>query len=698
YLRTLSISEKANGAEHPDTGVRLNNLADLYRTMARYAEAEPLYLRTLSISEKANGAEHPDTGVRLNNLADLYRTMARYAEAEPLYLRALSISEKANGTEHPDTALSLNNLALLYRTTGRYAEAGQHLLRALQIARLNNKPELTWTVLGNLSFIYATTHPDLAIWFGKQAVNTLQAVRATNTGLDKETQKSFLQKNVGYYKYLADLLFAQGRLIEGQQVLAMLKETEYFDFIQRNAETDPRKSRSELTGQEQLISQRYEEIQANQVSLAQEYRALLTRQKSWKEADKIRYQQLDEDLAVARTRFTQFVAQLKQELSKQSSHSDERLLEIGGKNLDALNSFKDTLKKLGYGAVTLHYLSTDQYLWILLTTSNTQLARKVVISNTELNTLIAQYRNAIAERSPEVNKLGKQLYDLVIAPIADDLRQAHAQTLMLSLDGALRYLPMAALFDGQQYLAESYRLAIYTEVAKDKIKDPSNPNWHFAGFGLTRSIGGFGALPGVKNEFEGMSKQGLPGAYLLDDAFTADAFKLSLIQSPPVVHVASHFKFQPGNETNSFLLLGDGNKLSLGALKNGNYQFTDVDLLTLSACETAVGGGKGEDGREIEGFGVLAQNQGAKSVLATLWQVNDSSTGQFMQMFYHIRQSNPGMTKAEALQQTQQAFIKGQVVLEAQLNPQRVDAAAKSKVTTDHPYYWAPFILMGNWL
>ncbi len=696
-IHTLDISEKNYGDVSMITnGYRLH-LANLYLSMGEYTKAEPLLLHTLDVSKK-NGETTIINIYIQTALASLYKETRRYYEAEYLYSTALDTSVNILGTQHYSTGGILNKLAVLYQNMGKYTQAEKHLLRAWQIANINHIPEQNWTVLINLCFIYTTTHPDLAIWFGKQAVNTLQTVRAANTGLDKETQKSFLQKNEGIYKRLAELLFSRGRLPEGQQVLAMLKETEYFDFIQRNAETDPRKSRSELTGQERFINQRYEAIQASQVSLAEEYRALLARQKGWKEADKIRYQKLDEDLAVASTRFTQLVTQLKQELSKQSSHSDERLLEIGGKNLDALYSFKDTLKKLGHGAVTLHYLSTDQHLWILLTTTNTQLARKVVISNTELNTLIAQYRNAIAERSHEVNKLGKQLYDLVVAPIADDLRQAHAQTLMLSLDGALRYLPMAALFDGQQYLAESYRLAIFTEVAKDKIKDPSNPNWHFAGFGLTHSIGGFGALPGVKSEFEGMTKQGLPGSYLLDEAFTADAFKLGLIQSPPVVHVASHFKFQPGNETNSFLLLGDGNKLSLDALKNGNYQFTDVDLLTLSACETAVGGGKEENGREIEGFGVLAQNQGAKSVLATLWQINDLSTGQFMQMFYHIRQSNPGMTKAEALQQTQQAFIKGQVVLEAKLNPQRVDAAAKGKITTEHPYYWAPFILMGNWL
>ena len=104
-------------------GIRLNNLAGLYRAQGRYAEAEPLYKRALAISEKALGPEHPDVGTSLNNLAVLYQAQGRYAEAEPLYKRALAIDEKALGPEHPDVATSLNNLAVLYGAQGRYAEA-----------------------------------------------------------------------------------------------------------------------------------------------------------------------------------------------------------------------------------------------------------------------------------------------------------------------------------------------------------------------------------------------------------------------------------------------------------------------------------------------------------------------------------------------------------------------------------------------
>jgi len=127
--------------------------------------------------------------------------------------------------------------------------------------------------------------------------------------------------------------------------------------------------------------------------------------------------------------------------------------------------------------------------------------------------------------------------------------------------------------------------------------------------------------------------------------------------------------------------------------------------MTLSACDTAMGGAKAT-GREIEGFGALAQRKGAKAVLATLWPVMDRSTGIFMQNLYRLRQEK-NLSKAEALQEAQLLFIRGQVGSEkTHEKSQRGEGAEAEKkafipdseAPYAHPYYWAPFILMGNWL
>jgi len=180
-----------------------------------------------------------------------------------------------------------------------------------------------------------------------------------------------------------------------------------------------------------------------------------------------------------------------------------------------------------------------------------------------------------------------------------------------------------------------------------------------------------------------------------------------------VVHIASHFQFAPGNETSSALLLGDGSFLSLAQIKSLPNVFGGVDLLTLSACNTATGG-SGANGQEVEGFGVLAQRQGAKAVVASLWPVFDTSAKVLMQDFYRLREAKHDITKAEALRQAQLRLLHGVAAIEeanakAETTDRRIVheeppvAGTKPRFTVDpkrpfaHPYYWAPFILIGNW-
>ena len=326
------------------------------------------------------------------------------------------------------------------------------------------------------------------------------------------------------------------------------------------------------------------------------------------------------------------------------------------------------------------YLTDDQ-VNLLLTTPGVQIARNSKIAIKDLNRLIAEYRQLL--RDPKSNALpaAQALYRLLMAPVAQDLAQAGAQTVMLSLDGALRYLPFGALHDGQRYLVERFDLPVYTSVTRERLRDAVSPSWQVAGFGVTRAHPPeFSGLPGVKAEMTSVIRTAaggvLPGEIHLDEAFTAQRFKTAGAGNFTLMHVASHFRFSPGTEVNSFLLLGDGSQLTLGDIRTQNYRFDHVDLLTLSACDTGLGGGRDERGREIEGFGVIAQQQGAKAVLATLWPVADQSTATLMADMYRKRQEGH-LTKIAALRQAQVSLA--------------------STPRTAHPYYWAPFILMGNW-
>jgi CHAT domain-containing protein len=353
---------------------------------------------------------------------------------------------------------------------------------------------------------------------------------------------------------------------------------------------------------------------------------------------------------------------------------------VSATSVAALGELQNLLKGIGQDAVLLQYYITDDKVGMLLTTQGVQLARSTQVSAKELNRQIAEFRRLLRDPKSDTLKASQALYQLLVAPVAQDLEQAGAKTVMLSLDGALRYLPFAALHDGQRYLMQRWNLPMYTSVTRNRLRDAVTPQWQAAGLGVTRSLGEFAALPAVKAEMRSIIKTAgsgvLPGEVHLDEAFTAQRFK-DVSQRPfQLLHVASHFRFSPGTEVNSFLLLGDGQQLTLGDIRTQNYRFDNVDLLTLSACDTGLGGGRDAQGREIEGFGVIAQQQGAKAVLATLWPVADESTATLMAEMYRRRQEQ-SLTKIEALRQAQLSLL------------------AQSRYA--HPFYWAPFILMGHW-
>jgi CHAT domain-containing protein len=348
---------------------------------------------------------------------------------------------------------------------------------------------------------------------------------------------------------------------------------------------------------------------------------------------------LETDLAVARQAFEQFLAHLQLEVW-QAPQVQERIARLAEES----QGLMDALRDLGPGTVALYTLVTDTAYHVILTTPTVQLARERAIGAGGLARTVHAFRQALDPDTRgsvlgDPRPLARELYQILVAPIAQDLRQAQATTLMWSLDGVLRYLPLAALHDGEQYLLERYRLAVFTPASATRLKDQPRSPWSGVGFGVSKAHGRFPALPTVPDELRGIfrepaqrSSEGvLPGLVQLDEAFTEAALRAALRQSHPVVHIASHFQLHPGDDTASVLLLGDGSHLPLAQLKTWPQPFQGVELLTLSACNTAVGG-KGAEGKEVEGLAVLAQRQGAKAVVATLWPVVDASTTALMRI------------------------------------------------------------------
>jgi CHAT domain-containing protein len=706
--RALAIDEQALGAEHPRVATDLVTLAGVMLITKRYSEAEAMDKRALAIREKTFGPTAGAVAISLNNLSNVYQDTRDFAKAEPLLRRALAINEQVSGEDASSTGRNLENLGSLLSRTGRRDAAVPMLQRAFRIARSNGSAPLVWDSPAKLMDFYSAGGAEgapLAIYYGKVAINTLQQLRGNLSGSGSDTQTSFVDAVAPIYRRLADLLVQAGRLGEAQQVLAMLKEQELFNYTERGADSDARATKASLTPAEQQL----EASSSQWISLSKEYATLQQRFASEGEAfkkspDFPRLQQLRSQVAGAQASYDAAGAAIAQQASADRA---QRVDDFGV-------GFQDTLRELGHGAALAQYFILDDKVEILLTTPDISIAREAPIPRAELNKAINAFRQTLISRSDPLPQ-AQALYKLLIGPIEQDLSQAGAQTLMLSLDDTLRYLPFAALHDGHGYLIERYALSLVTEAARSHLVDrATNNNWKVWGLGVTHSHDEgpdkFPALPMVGAELSAIAGPNgiLTGELMLDPAFDANALLDGLDRSFPIIHIASHFKFDPANADDSFLLLGDGTHLSLKQI--GKMNFKNVELLTLSACETALGGpGSDSHGAEVESLGAIAQKRGARAVLATLWPVADSSTALLMRTLYqeHQRQQD----KAEALRQAQLALLHGTIQVSslpdtvrgaislagAPKAPPVASVAIDPKAPYAHPYFWAPFILMGSW-
>ncbi|NMG20371.1 CHAT domain-containing protein [Brasilonema bromeliae] len=284
----------------------------------------------------------------------------------------------------------------------------------------------------------------------------------------------------------------------------------------------------------------------------------------------------------------------------------------------------------------------------------------------------------------------KQLYDWMIQPVEAELAKSKVKTLAFVLDGDLRNIPMGVLYDGKQYLLEKYAIALTPGLQLVNPKPISKVGLRALTAGLSKirpnfpAHEGFKPLGNVEEELKQIEKFGVSSQELLNDKFTSAEIQKQTVASrvPPIVHLATHGQFSSKVE-DTFILAWDRriNVKELGGLLRDNtqYQKTPIELLVLSACETASG-----DRRAALGLAGVAVRSGARSTLATLWTVEDKSTAEVMGQFYRqleqARKTN--INKAQALQQAQLA-LKNQVDL-------------KNREYT-HPHFWAPFVLVGNW-
>ena len=349
----------------------------------------------------------------------------------------------------------------------------------------------------------------------------------------------------------------------------------------------------------------------------------------------------------------------------------------------------------------------------------------------------SKFIGALRSGQQDINSISTALYQWLIAPLESFLYRHNVQTLVIVPDGILRLIPFAALYDGEKYLIERYAIStspglsiiepspLQTQKVKSLIVGLSEPgnvinhlpdailyefkgsnsrggslNNHMRSRALSmpddteavKSKQSFGQspkrqdekfrqqlieafrLPGVITEIDSL-RDTLPGTVLLNDAFTVDRFRQELINEHyAIIHIASHLISGP-NAASSFIMAHDDiinfDQID-NLLRSGKFANQPVEMLTLSACQTAEG-----DDRAPLGLSGLAIKAKVRSALGTLWPVNDEAAPLLMAGFYKAL-NQPGTSKARALQQAQKALLSNKKMA--------------------HPFFWAPYILVGNWL
>ncbi|MDZ8260526.1 CHAT domain-containing protein [Nostoc sp. ChiQUE01b] len=277
--------------------------------------------------------------------------------------------------------------------------------------------------------------------------------------------------------------------------------------------------------------------------------------------------------------------------------------------------------------------------------------------------------------SKDRDRLSQQIYDWLIRPEEADQAFIDTKTLVFVLDGRLRNIPIAALFDGKQYLIEKYAVALSPGLQLMTTRSLDQKHISAIVGGISQSRAGFSALPAVESEVKQISKA-VSSSVLLNQEFTSQALAERVkSSSKSIVHLATHGQFSSRLE-DTFLLTWDGEvnvKELSELLKNrGSDPSKAIELLVLSACDTATG-----DDRAVLGLAGLAVKSGARSTIATLWPVKDRAAAMLMTRFYdQLRQ--PKITKAEALRQAQISLIRQTDFYE--------------------PFFWSSFVLIGNWI
>ncbi len=713
YVKTLQLRREVSGEKHPDTLTSMNNLALLYKSQGEYNKAEPLYVKTLLLRREVSGEKHPDTLTSIGNLAELYWSQREYKKAKLLFIKTLLLSREILGEKHPDTLTSMNDLAGLYWSQREYNKAEPLYAKTLLLSRevLGEKHPFTLTSMNNLALLYKSQREYKKVlsllkeYLAKKCLFLKRELR----GNSEKTRGSMLEQfNIASDKNsLFSIIEEYGE--DGFDSLALYFSLNYKGILlqvskelkQVFASTDDQSLVGELLEKRSVyssLSLDYEKRKKN--------RSLV--EKLEKEIDN-----LEKKLIWKNSDFKALVSDVKAEEVTNVLSADELIIDFV--------VYRSIIK--GIGRYKLSAIITDK-------------DRIKLVNLGDFSTLVEKiknYRDKIQNKR-NTKGLSQEIYEIIFLPLE---KYFHTKKKIYIIpDGILHLLPFRSLIDGNsQYLEQSKNLVILfssRDLVFKNTKQSNNSAVIFAypnyGSGKGKEIlenkaMRFSPLTETLSEAKAISSAiNIPTKVYTQNEATEK--NISQIDSPKILHIATHgyfldtpqkeysetrgvtFKYKTSNpamKLNSQPILGfnqnlDSNPLPnkkltnplvysglalagannpgdqgiLTALEVLGLNLRGTDLVVLSACETGVG--EIRQGEGVYSLQRAFQEAGAKSVLATLWKVDDKATQLFMEKFY--KRYMQGMSAQRAVRDTQLDFI----------NSKRYS----------HPYYWSSFVMIGG--
>jgi CHAT domain-containing protein/Tfp pilus assembly protein PilF len=662
----------------------LNNIGNVYSVLNKKRKALEYYNKAFSLY-RAMG-DRSGEAKALNNIGRVYSELGENQKALEYLNQALPL-RRAVGDPSGEAG-TLNNIGNVYSSLGKNQKALEYLNQASQLIHTVGDRSGEAKTLNNIGYVLISQNKtQLAIVFLKRSVSIYETLREDIRTLPKETQQTYTKTVEDTYRGLAYLLLKADRILEAQQVLDLLKVQELNTYLKNvRGVSQP----LENLPPETEILKKYNEIQNSAIALGQERTTLLQipeRSRTPQQTDRIaKLTQLQEDL---NQQFNQFTDRPDIKALIESLSPKVRRQTVDTADLDALRS---NLKQLN--AVMIYPLILDDRLELIITTPDSPpLRRTVNVKREDLNKTIVAFRSELSPNgdSKEAKLHAQKLYNWLIKPLEADLKTSNPKTLIYAPDGQLRYIPIGALHDGNQWLTERYAINIITAKSLTNLTHlPTQQPKILAGAiggkesdNLTVNVGSrsfsFAGLPFTNTEIDAIQTLQPNTQGFKENQFTLSKMK-SKFADYNILHLATHAAIVPVKAEDSFILFGGNTTATLKEIEN--WTLSNFDLVVLSACETGLAGNFGDsNGEEILGLGYQFQSRGAKATIASLWRVADDSTQALMTEFYKALKS--GQPKAQALQTAQRALI-------AKKDPKNPDF--------NQPYHWASFILIGNGL